>query len=397
MKLQQRIIIIFLVFLNAAISIYFVYQAIWENGTGSTAYDANYGEKHQKLKEEYRHEVKENLNEQKQDDIKLILKEDKQDDTLNNEEKEKQEAIKLNEEEQEEIVENVASPVVLPSCICGSGENMTQRQFCMSSGNITELESLTDGEAANFYTRMMMAIQKPKSPNFVVADENTQLEIVLMEMKPSESKFLVPAIYNIANIYANETVAFTVVHHAFHSPVLNALKPDFKNLRLIQLAEGEFSINQYSMLLSSPKLWNNFKSKFTLITQTDVLIIKPLTTEFYQYDLIGAPWVHKPCDSKDQEHQVGNGGYTLRNTTKMKEIIEKEQNADGQVPEDVWWCERVANVPHIEFAKQFSVEMFEIYDILPTAGHKMWAYRGTFNSGGHFFREFQKVNNITVC
>jgi hypothetical protein len=167
---------------------------------------------------------------------------------------------------------------------------------------------------------------------------------------------------------------------------------------LIQLAEGAFEVRNYSILLSSPKLWDNFKAKFTLITQTDVMIIKPLKSEFYKYDLIGAPWTHKPCNSKDQEHQVGNGGYTLRNTTKMKTVIAKEQNIDGEAPEDVWWCERVENVPHVDVAKEFGTEMYSFEDaFLPTAGHKVWVYRGTFNTAGHFFRQFQKVNDIKVC
>jgi Protein of unknown function (DUF5672) len=275
---------------------------------------------------------------------------------------------------------------------CNCGGNLTRHEIC-KNGIITKLESFSSEEAAEFYDRMMMNIQKPAMVEFLQSSDNVHLEIVLMEMKNSESKWLLPAIYNIANVYAKENVAFTIAHHAFHAPVLNSLKNNFKNLRLIQLAQGPFNIQNYSALLSSLKFWVNFKANFTLITQSDVMIIKPLEKEFYQYDLIGAPWPHKPCT---REHQVGNGGYTLRNTSKMKEVLGKESN-DGTVPEDVWWCERVENTPTVEFAKQFAVELFEIGHVPPTAGHQMDRLRGSFNSGGEFFRQFQKVNNISVC
>jgi Protein of unknown function (DUF5672) len=362
MNSLRKYFLIILFFINVALSFVMVYQVSVVDGQDKIVYKDTLGEKHQKTIGGNMVTARYFDNKIGADDSKIV--------------KEKEVKLDL-------------------GSLCQLKHNLTQLEYCTSMGTVRTLESLSGEEAAKFYTDMLMTIPKPKTFNFVVADEETQLEVVLFEMKNSESKFLVPTIYNIVNVYANEKVAFTIVHHAYHAPILEAVKKDFKNLRLIQLAEGDYSIEQYSDLLSSPKLWNKLKAKFTLITQTDVVITKPLKKEFYQYDLIGAPWPHNPCASKDENHQVGNGGYSLRNTTKMKMVIEKEQNRDGEA-EDVWWCNRVENVPTVEIAKEFAVELYSIENVLPTAGHKMWAYRAAFNSAGEFFRLFQKMNNIKI-
>jgi hypothetical protein len=124
---------------------------------------------------------------------------------------------------------------------CNCAGNLSRREIC-KNGNITKLESFSNEEAAEFYDQMMKNIQKPEKAEFLESSDQVQLEIVLTEMKDSESKWLLPAIYNIVNVYAKENVAFTIAHHAFHTPVLSPLKDDFKNLRLIELAQGPFTI-----------------------------------------------------------------------------------------------------------------------------------------------------------
>lgn len=110
--------------------------------------------------------------------------------------------------------------------------------------------------------------------------------------------------------------------------------------------------------------------KYSLIFQTDTLLLNPNIEQFLQYHYVGAPWVHQWMKGVS----VGNGGLSLRNIETMYHITSICPR-DAILPfsnEDVFfgfWCKMLhLKVPSIESAKQFSVETIFFHN--PCGLHK---------------------------
>ena len=155
------------------------------------------------------------------------------------------------------------------------------------------------------------------------------------------------------------------------------------------LSKKSFSLEFYNAVLMNPVMWERL-SRFerVLLVQDDGFLIKPgMEDAFLEYDYVGAPW------SKDMPYNsylvkgaegtlVGNGGLSLRDPTKMKEICESEDTSllhfdRLQVePEDVFFAKacvrRGFKVPTYEVAQRFSTE--QVLCMGSFGFHKMWGY-----------------------
>ena len=94
-----------------------------------------------------------------------------------------------------------------------------------------------------------------------------------------------------------------------------------------------------------------------------------------QYDYIGAPWRVKQdayVDPFGNHQRVGNGGFSLRNTQIMIDIIKKHGNVNTFNNEDIYFSMLCLlhkyNVPTIDVAKTFSLETLFYHD--PCGIHK---------------------------
>jgi hypothetical protein len=135
---------------------------------------------------------------------------------------------------------------------------------------------------------------------------------------------------------------------------------------------------EYNRLVTSPELWANFQSRFVLITQTDVAIFRKLDDWMFDYSLIGAPWLN--FDWMKGKPRVGNGGYSLRHVDSIKTVL-KNNNYSAEYPradfnEDVWWRNKIQNLPSDLKAFEFSFENYPSdpninKNIIPTGAHKM--------------------------
>jgi hypothetical protein len=117
----------------------------------------------------------------------------------------------------------------------------------------------------------------------------------------------------------------------------------------IELHIDNLTIAQYNSILMSPSFYQCIPTEIFLIFQTDSMILEPtLLSMFMEYDYVGAPW---------RNHQVGNGGFSLRRKSKMLEITRRilpsTLNEDSHLS-----CQTIVPLkkPPFELAKWFSVE-----------------------------------------
>jgi hypothetical protein len=223
---------------------------------------------------------------------------------------------------------------------------------------------------------MNSIIEPPKSKRkFAVATEDTKLEIVLIELKQKLDPLFRSAIYNIAHIYGGTDVGFSIFCHAdAYSSVNDIFDDEWSNIRIFNVSEPGVSPKypqEYNRLVTSPEFWENFKSRFVLITQIDVAFFRKLDDWMFDYSMIGAPWPH--IRKKDGKPPVGNGGYSLRHVDSMKTVLQTNnylaEHPDARRNEDVWWYNKIQNLPSEEKAAEFKDPKFD-KTVIPTGAHK---------------------------
>ncbi len=141
--------------------------------------------------------------------------------------------------------------------------------------------------------------------------------------------------------------------------------------RMQTVAGGFANLNQqsYSDLLLQPEFWRALPTEQLLIFQTDSMICLPhkdLLQKFLHYDYVGAPW---------PSGHVGNGGFSLRQRSKMLEILERCKGTwDPRLMEDgvfIQGCATArATAPGHEEAREFSIE--GLYSQRAFGLHKPW-------------------------
>lgn len=139
------------------------------------------------------------------------------------------------------------------------------------------------------------------------------------------------------------------------------------NLNIDNLTREEYS----NLLITNRFIYDSIPSETFLIFQTDSMIFsryKNLINYFLKYDYVGAPWPYEP---RNNGHNVGNGGLSLRKKSKMLEIMDKDHNIS--LPEDVFFsCTTEVNLykPSFDEAKYFSVE--NIFSKRAFGCHQPW-------------------------
>lgn len=115
------------------------------------------------------------------------------------------------------------------------------------------------------------------------------------------------------------------------------------NIRFVALNTNNLSSLEYSKILYSREFYKQIFTSFFITFQTDTFISsknKDKIYDFLEYDYVGAPWCNIfDCDGK---HAVGNGGLSLRRTSKMVEMIDLYLDSFLN-----------SNSPHIPFEDRF--------------------------------------------
>lgn len=169
------------------------------------------------------------------------------------------------------------------------------------------------------------------------------------------------------------------------------------------LEVDNFDIETCNTLMKDPQFWLKLAAfdKCLIVQDDGMLLRRGLdTSEFMEYDYVGAPWKVCPENKEVEEltggNMVGNGGFCLRSvhaciditqsSNKTKELLFNRRLQ--AIQEDVWFAKELAakgyRVCPMDKAKHFSVE--QVYIPNTFGFHKLWAYhtpeqvRDFFNS-----------------
>jgi hypothetical protein len=140
------------------------------------------------------------------------------------------------------------------------------------------------------------------------------------------------------------------------------------------------SKNEYSQYVIQ-QLIKHIHTDFVLIVQWDGYVTNPSawTDEFLEYDYIGARWPwHK------DGFTVGNGGFSLRSTKLMKEVLELQAGVNYLVNEDELICKvhRPQLEKHgIKFASDVIADKFSYERNIPQS--ETFGFHGLFNMWRH--------------
>ena len=197
-------------------------------------------------------------------------------------------------------------------------------------------------------------------------------------VEPRQHKALQYVLNNFLSNLSNDW-SFIVFHgnnnlEFINNIITNNLSIHKHRVTLINLNVDNLTIDDYNKLFKYDKvIYNNIPTETFLVFQTDSVIFeeyKHLINNFLHYDYVGAPWNHV-IDGKDKNECVGNGGLSLRQKSKMIEIMEKQ--GKNEYPEDVYFScydSVLMNKPKLDDALLFSVE--EIFNEMSFGCHRPW-------------------------
>lgn len=150
----------------------------------------------------------------------------------------------------------------------------------------------------------------------------------------------------------------------------------FRSIEIIPLK----SRNDYSRFVIQ-ELLGHIKTKFVLIVQWDGYVTCPgaWTNEFLEYDYIGARWPwHKDGLT------VGNGGFSLRSTNLMREVLNLQGDKECSVNEDELICRQLRpllETSGIRFASDIVADKFSYERATPEV--ETFGFHGLFNMWRH--------------
>lgn len=144
--------------------------------------------------------------------------------------------------------------------------------------------------------------------------------------------------------------------------LLSSIESDDKDVVKVDKID---SIEKYSEFMIK-KLNDYVNTEFVLIFQYDGFILSANNwrDEFLNYDYIGAPWIG--YYKENIEHNVGNGGFTLR-SKKLLEILARDEQIKLGPPEDALICRQYRvylESKGMKYAPEEIAGMFSIPDIM---------------------------------
>lgn len=206
-------------------------------------------------------------------------------------------------------------------------------------------------------------------------------------VEPRKHKALSFVLNNILECLSKEwkIVFFHGIHNVEYSKnIVDHLDVLFHNrIQLVQLDVDNLNQKTYSQLLATKSvLYDYIDTEYFLVFQTDSIMFKKnahFMNHFVtsNYDYIGAPWLVSGYVPTKERDFIGNGGFSLRRTTKMLNIIENNKwDENNEWHEDLFFTKKYSNIeivkPDYEIAKQFCVD--EIFSPITMACHKPWSH-----------------------
>lgn len=155
---------------------------------------------------------------------------------------------------------------------------------------------------------------------------------------------------------------------------------------------------EYNSLLKAPQFWSAVSASRVLLTQSDALLIEPLSDEFFKYDFIGAPWSPNRIFSLSFPEyvggelgeysevwqnvvmnpnfrlpvRVGNGGHSIRSIDYMLAVSLFGESSEDEA-EDIFFARHIDSYtgcfPTALEARRFSCETSYSYSYGSHASH----------------------------
>lgn len=176
---------------------------------------------------------------------------------------------------------------------------------------------------------------------------------------------------------------------SFIKGIQTALLQEYPNRSLQSIGLSVENLNQktYSELLATRSIiYDAISTEYFLVFQTDSMFFKEhiyLLQTFIEedYDYVGAPWRQTNYYPTKVRDFIGNGGFSLRKTKTMLEIIQKhdwyaKQASEFEWLEDLYFTAPYSNVlvkkPSYDKAKTFCVD--EVFSDYSVGCHRVWVH-----------------------
>jgi hypothetical protein len=152
--------------------------------------------------------------------------------------------------------------------------------------------------------------------------------------------------------FTNEEWGIHIFHGNQNETFVKGFFQDNPNVVYTNLNKANLTIEDYNDLLTSVWFYEQIKSNYFLIFQTDSCLLKEGVEDFVQYDYIGAPWPHL-------KNQVGNGGFSLRSKEfclRICNTIERKPKENEDVYFSTNGMKTNSNIASYDVACKFSCE-----------------------------------------
>ncbi|PCJ55947.1 MAG: hypothetical protein COA79_20270 [Planctomycetota bacterium] len=121
----------------------------------------------------------------------------------------------------------------------------------------------------------------------------------------------------------------TFFHGTKNGDYVKSKLSDFQ-VTYMELPFDSFPTPIYNEILTSPGFWQAVPYDKVLMFHPDSEILRGGIDKFMEFDYVGAPWTF-------QEHG-GNGGFSLRSTEVMRDIVARYKWTPEDGNEDCWFC-----------------------------------------------------------
>jgi len=207
-------------------------------------------------------------------------------------------------------------------------------------------------------------------------------------VEPRKHKAIEFVLNNACECLSNEwkVVLFHGIHNIEYSKlIVDKLNGIYNNrITLVNLNVDDLNNITYSEVFATKSIiYDYIDTDVFLVFQTDSMIIKKnahLINDFLEYDYVGSPWLKTNYEPTKECDFIGNGGFSLRNKTKMLEIIEKvnwHEKSEIYKMEDLFFSRKYPgiDVKKPDYNKALEFCQGEVFNELFFACHQIWGFK----------------------
>jgi glycosyltransferase involved in cell wall biosynthesis len=170
------------------------------------------------------------------------------------------------------------------------------------------------------------ALNNLQKKRISIANRSKYAAVIVEPLVSSTFEFAVRNVLHFLGPTWKLVVYYSEMNEAFVRQVLR----DVSNVHFKLLPVRVSQVHSYNNLLKNASFWESLEAEKALVFQSDSMMLRRGIDAFLKYDYIGAPWDARTNDRVKSAMKrgelggaVGNGGFSLRSTRAMVEIIRK--------------------------------------------------------------------------